>query len=438
MIMNPSGLTVPFAILCIVDLFGVYPIVVLPGPIIKCGWFGIPLAVMVFAVQMYTAILLGKCWIIAEEIDPSIDKKNRYPYAALAELIFGNKVKRIVTVMLDIAVFGACIPNLLIASYNFHVLGLKLSADSFDVSPCVWLIVVGIVLCPLLWLGSPKDMKWIALSSVFSVCFVSVLTWIAMMDTQREEYQTIGGPSWNSVALAYGILAFQFDVHPLVLTVQMDMVDKRKLPLVIVWAFSITCSLFLITTTIGYVRFGSVLSTNLLDELSDSRFLNVDITLVTIQICLSTVVSTTALFQHIEHFLRIPREFNWKRCVLRSSVVMVAVAIGEAVPRFDLLMGLVGALLTGPLMFLLPPLFYVKIRSLRRLKIKTSDRVCYRTFPDAAVVPIPVVGFKRLTLLAFIVLTGTLATVLSTVSSVRDTIIYAQFTPSCIMQLLYD
>jgi len=38
----------------------------------------------------------------------------RYPYAALAELIFGNKVKRIVTVMLDVAVFGACIPNLLI------------------------------------------------------------------------------------------------------------------------------------------------------------------------------------------------------------------------------------------------------------------------------------------------------------------------------------
>lgn len=34
---NSSGLTVPFAILCIVDLFGIFPIVVLPGTIIKCG-----------------------------------------------------------------------------------------------------------------------------------------------------------------------------------------------------------------------------------------------------------------------------------------------------------------------------------------------------------------------------------------------------------------
>lgn len=34
---DSAGLTVPFAILCIVDLFGIFPIIVLPGPIIKCG-----------------------------------------------------------------------------------------------------------------------------------------------------------------------------------------------------------------------------------------------------------------------------------------------------------------------------------------------------------------------------------------------------------------
>jgi len=41
------------------------------------GWLGIPLAIGVFAVQVYTAILLGKCWIIAEEIEPTIVKKSR-------------------------------------------------------------------------------------------------------------------------------------------------------------------------------------------------------------------------------------------------------------------------------------------------------------------------------------------------------------------------
>jgi len=53
------------------------------------------------------------------------------------------------------------------------------------------------------------SIRWIASSSVFFVGSVSVLTWIAMYSTQREMYAPIPEPSWNSVALAYGLLAFQ-------------------------------------------------------------------------------------------------------------------------------------------------------------------------------------------------------------------------------------
>lgn len=122
---------------------------------------------------------------------------------------------------------------------------------------------------------------------------------------------------------------------------------------------------------------------------------------------------------------------------------MVAVVLGEAVPRFDLLMGLIGALLTGPLMFLLPPLFYVKIRSLhgRRLKPKAAEGVCYRTFPSArperaGAAVAAAVRLGRPAFLSLVVLAGTAATVLSTVSTVRDTVAYARFTPSCLMQWL--
>lgn len=55
-------------------------------------------------------------------------------------------------------------------------------------------------------------------------------------------------------------------------------------------------------------------------------------------------------------------DFSWRRCALRSSLVAVMVLLGEAVPRFDLVMGLIGGSLTGPLMFVLPPLFYARLR----------------------------------------------------------------------------
>lgn len=37
-----------------------------------------PLAAAVFALQIYTALLLGRCWVLAEDIDPSIVEKSRY------------------------------------------------------------------------------------------------------------------------------------------------------------------------------------------------------------------------------------------------------------------------------------------------------------------------------------------------------------------------
>lgn len=42
------------------------------------GLYGIPLVLIVFGLQVYTAVLLGKSWIIASALDPQISRKNRY------------------------------------------------------------------------------------------------------------------------------------------------------------------------------------------------------------------------------------------------------------------------------------------------------------------------------------------------------------------------
>lgn len=73
-----KGLSLGFATLCIVDLFGVFPIIALPATLISCGYYGLPLLMFVITIQIYTAVVLGKCWIIAEKLDPSITSKNRF------------------------------------------------------------------------------------------------------------------------------------------------------------------------------------------------------------------------------------------------------------------------------------------------------------------------------------------------------------------------
>ncbi|XP_046664700.1 amino acid transporter AVT1E-like isoform X1 [Homalodisca vitripennis] len=360
-----SSLSVLFSTLCIIDLFGVFPIVALPRAIIGCGWLGIPLALCIFGVQVYTAILLGRCWLIAEQLNPEIAHKSRYPYAAIAEMTFGEGASIMVTYLLDLTVFGGGIPNLLVASQNLQMLGLKASQWNFDFSFCYWMLILGLVLCPIMWLGSPKDMKWVALTSVGTVLSVSVLTWTSLLTAEPIVSPHIPGPSWEAFCIAYGILAFQFDIHPVILTVQVDMAEKKKLGHAILGAFSVTGSLFLVTCLIAFFRFGDRVRYNLLQGLPPSGALLADELLVTVQICLSMVVSGTALFQDVEHKLGVPKEFTWKRCVVRSSLVLLAVLLGETVPRFDLVMGLIGGALTGPLMFILPPLFYARLRAMQ-------------------------------------------------------------------------
>lgn len=72
-----KGLNTFFATLCVIDLFGVFPIVALPAAITSCGFYGIPLLLFVITVQVYTAVILGRCWVIAEILDPNIVEKSR-------------------------------------------------------------------------------------------------------------------------------------------------------------------------------------------------------------------------------------------------------------------------------------------------------------------------------------------------------------------------
>ncbi|XP_076375560.1 uncharacterized protein LOC143258906, partial [Megalopta genalis] len=71
-----SNVFLLFAMLCVIDIFGVFPIIALPRAVVKCGLYGI-LVLVVFGLQIYTAVLLGKSWIIVTTINLQISWKSR-------------------------------------------------------------------------------------------------------------------------------------------------------------------------------------------------------------------------------------------------------------------------------------------------------------------------------------------------------------------------
>ncbi|KAL6256177.1 hypothetical protein P5V15_012293 [Pogonomyrmex californicus] len=376
---NP-GLSLFFATLCIVDIFGVFPIIALPRSIVQCGLYGIPLVLVVFGLQIYTAILLGRSWIIANTLDPQISRKNRYPLAAVTELTMGPRIRSIVTLLLDLTVFGCGIPNLLVASQNLHLFGLKVSGQRFDLSFCYWLLIVGLLLCPLVWLGSPRDMKWVATCSSITVTLTAMLTWWSIVTDDRisDVAPIATSPTWDKFISGYGMLAFQFDVHPTLMTIQVDMHRPRDINKAVFLSFIASGLLFAITACLAVWKYGGDTTANILEAVPSGSIANIAILLSALQLCFSSVIGYSALFQHLEDLWSVQRTFGWKRCAMRSAIVLLSVVVGESVSRFDIVMALIGGSLTGTLVFVLPPLIYTRVLALKEsLNCATSEERTY-------------------------------------------------------------
>ncbi|XP_063388126.1 probable sodium-coupled neutral amino acid transporter 6 [Cydia fagiglandana] len=452
-----GGLSVLFTVLCIVDLFGVFPVIALPKSVIACGYYGIPLVLAVFGLQIYTAMLLGRCWILARQITPDIREKNRYPYAAVAELAFGRHARRLVTFLIDATVFSAGVPNFIVASQSMQLFWWKITGGEVGISYCVWMIIIGLLLCPVMWLGSPKDMKSLAVTSVGIVSTVALCVWTCILldDSSPSSAGLLDQPQLQDLVVAYGIIAFQFDIHPMLLTIQVDMKDSRKINRAVLCGFAFTGALFAVTSALAAYRYGSAVENNILQGIPPSIALFVVALLVTLQLCLSSAVGNSALFQHVEDLLHIPRDFSCQRCLLRSSIVALAVFLGESVPRFDLVMGLVGSTLTGPLMFIFPPLFFLKLchakSNLKILKqnggnkngdsfpliIHNALETQYKTFVEThdefySKMEQYKIKWYDIFLAILVMSMGLVATVVSTYSSWSDAVSSATFSTPCL------
>ncbi|KAL7306849.1 hypothetical protein TKK_0001010 [Trichogramma kaykai] len=369
------GLSLLFATLCIVDIFGVFPVIALPRAIVQCGLLGVPLVLVVFALQIYTASLLGKSWNIARSLDPNITRKSRYPLTAVTELTLGKGASSCVSVLLDLTIFAGGIPNLLVASQNLQLFGLKVSDMQFNLSFCYWLLLVGVLLCPIMWLGSPRDMKSIVAISSATISVTSLLIWWSIFsDDASDSYTPVpSSPAWERFIAGYGMLAFQFDVHPTLMTIQVDMKKPKHIGKAVMLGFLISGMLFAVTTALAVWRYGGDTSANILQVMPPGPIVQAAVLISALQLCLTSAIGHSALFQHIEDHLQIQRSFSWRRCLLRSSIVALGVALGESVPRFDIVMSLIGGTLTGPLVFVLPPLMYSRARAMRRTTIRRSS-----------------------------------------------------------------
>lgn len=53
--------------------------------------------------------------------------------------------------------------------------------------------------------------------------------------------------------------------------------------------------------------------------------------------------------------------YNWKRCILRTVMIIMMVFFGESLPQFGKILSLIGGSTITLLTFVFPPYFYMKL-----------------------------------------------------------------------------
>ncbi|KAF2358541.1 Amino acid transporter transmembrane domain [Trinorchestia longiramus] len=362
------GMDVVTAVCYILALIGVMPIIALPAAISRSGYAGVGTAVVLLILICSTAMDLGECWVLAETFYPNIigHGSSRQPYPLLGEVIGGLKLRRLLTLMQDISLMGAAMPFLLLASESVQEVVAVVTSGTVDFSFCYWLLVLTLLLLPLVWLGAPADLKvvaWVGAGLVVGVA-VAVMTALALdLSSSGGHRPPLQWPRWRALAYCYGAVAFQFDIHPVLLSVQSDMQNGRRMRVAVAAAF--VCAGLLYTPVVGlaWVRWGSDVSHNLLNSLPSSPLLYGIMAAIVGQVLICLCLSTNTLFQDVEEWLGLPDAFGWRRVLCRTGLMLTLLFLCETLPHLGVVIELVGGLLLTPFIFILPPIFNIILKA---------------------------------------------------------------------------
>ena len=146
--------------------------------IIITGYVGL-LLVLVFTINSwFSGTRLGLCWIMLEERYEEFRGQVRDPYPAIGEKAAGKLGRIISVVCITLTLYGGgCVFIVLIS----QLLQSLLQAAGFELSLCVWMVIVAGGLTPLTWMGTPKDFWPIAVGALITTmiaCLLIVVTCI--------------------------------------------------------------------------------------------------------------------------------------------------------------------------------------------------------------------------------------------------------------------
>ncbi|XP_071792147.1 uncharacterized protein [Asterias amurensis] len=361
---STTGLTIFTAAVFIVGEMAGSGILALPKSMVDTGWSGVILIVLCALLSGYTGIILGRSWQILKDRFPMYRGHIRYPYPAIAFEAIGKPGRYMVTFCVNFTLFSVSCVFLLVAANNIQSLLVQVGVS---VSFCVWVPIIAAILCPFTWLGTPKDFWPIAAIATTATGIACLLIFVQEM-LDIGHYPDVKFPStdFGNFFEAFGVILFAFGGHAIFPSVQHDMKDTRKFHWTVGISYVVVVLYYLPVSAAGYAVYGDLFITrntdNILNILTPSIITTIVTIMITIHLIMGFIIVINPFCQELEQLLNIPLKFSVKRICVRSAVVALVLFVAETIPKFGIILGLVGGSTVTLLTFVFPSLFYIKLR----------------------------------------------------------------------------
>ncbi|KAG1474904.1 hypothetical protein G6F56_000057 [Rhizopus delemar] len=357
-----SFFTAYFNIVCVVAGTGTLG---LPKAFAVGGWLGILILMLAYVMSVYSGIILIKCLYYKPG-------KRLHDFKAVGTAAFGTLGYLVSSALHILSLFGCPALYLVLASGNMTFL---LQGTRGELNYKIWTIIWGVfLLIPSLVMKTLKEVT--AIAAVGAICTMMAVMVIVIQGPMHHhshpeiavEYKSV---IWDGFPLALSTIAFSFGGNNTYPHVEHALKKPYQWKWAVIAGLSTCVSLYFLAAISGYYSFGSSVQSPVYKSLPEGSGKLLSMIVMTIHVILAIPIFSTSFSLEFEQFVNCTDERYGKigawaiRSTIRACTMTILVVLACFIPYFDDFMGLIGALSTCGLVFLLPVLCYLKLTGIR-------------------------------------------------------------------------
>lgn len=267
---------------------------------------------------------------------------------------------------------------IVLIGHNFNIV-INSIAQFQVMNEVIWTIIAGcIILIPFALL---KTMKEVAILALFGVlCTLFVVGVVLVVGGMEFNSPSFIQPSqsmfkWEGIPLALSTIAYGYGGNVVYPHIEVTMRNPRSWNKVMIWATISITIMFVSMGVAGYLFYGDLVQSPVLDSLKPGLGANLAYILITLHTIMAAPIYLCSFALEQERFLGISIEKLGQtkeliyRIIFRTSIAVVLTLIAIFVPLFGDLVALVGAVSNCIIVFLFPVVCHYKLLGWRHRPI---------------------------------------------------------------------